>query len=313
MWYHLEPRGGGRITDAAWCYPEPTAGREDLKDHITFATGKGVSVTGPTAVAAPAAAARAGGGSQRRSKHGPTGGAGGGGDVAADHDSQASRGKPSKPGSTSTSPPAPLATRAADSSFIFDAAACSSKLSLANGGSTVLCHTNCGRAAQGTCFLARPFVAGRKYRVAVQVDSKPGRMCYFVGVAPKKFGVEEGQAAIRENREGVQGGHLNPLSVFLNPHGLLLTHLHTVCVEYSDRLPTLLNPLAERTCFSQAAIRAASFSLENLSAGLHGAPSLQSCCSLLAAAWPRWAVACWLRHAIADNQSSHRLTATVAL
>ena len=28
-------------------------------------------------------------------------------------------------------------------------------------------------------------------------------------------------------------------------------HLHTVYMEYSECLPTLLNPLAERTCFSQ--------------------------------------------------------------
>eukprot|EP01052_Picozoa_sp_SAG31_P067036 SAG31_NODE_25823_length_453_cov_0.884181_1_plen_63_part_10 len=29
---------------AAWCYPEPVHGRENLKDHVTFATGKGISV-----------------------------------------------------------------------------------------------------------------------------------------------------------------------------------------------------------------------------------------------------------------------------
>ena len=45
-----------------------------------------------------------------------------------------------------------------------------------------------------------------------------------------------------ENREGVQGGHLNLLSFFLNPHGFLLTHLHTVCMEYDERLPTLFAP-----------------------------------------------------------------------
>jgi hypothetical protein len=28
-------------------------------------------------------------------------------------------------------------------------------------------------------------------------------------------------------------------------------HLHTVYMEYSECLPTLLNPLAERTCFAQ--------------------------------------------------------------
>jgi hypothetical protein len=44
---------------------------------------------------------------------------------------------------------------------------------------------------------------------------------------------------------------LTPLGLFLEPPGLLLTHLHTVYMAYSKCLPTRLNPLAERTCFSQ--------------------------------------------------------------
>jgi hypothetical protein len=43
---------------------------------------------------------------------------------------------------------------------------------------------------------------------------------------------------------------LNPLSLFLEHPGPLLTHLHTVYTADSERLPTRLNPLAERTCFS---------------------------------------------------------------
>ena len=54
------------------------------------------------------------------------------------------------------------------------------------------------------------------------------------------------------NRSGVQGARLNPLGLFLEPPGPLLTHIHTVYMAYSERLPTRLNPLAERTCFSQA-------------------------------------------------------------
>ena len=45
---------------------------------------------------------------------------------------------------------------------------------------------------------------------------------------------------------------MNPLGLFLEPPGPLLTHLHTVHIAYSECLPTRLNPLAERTCFSQA-------------------------------------------------------------
>ena len=37
----------------------------------------------------------------------------------------------------------------------------------------------------------------------------------------------------------------------LEPPGPLLTHLHTVYMEYSECLPTRLNPLAERTGFFQ--------------------------------------------------------------
>ena len=51
-----------------------------------------------------------------------------------------------------------------------------------NGNATVMCHTNCGRPAQGTAFLDPPFEAGRRYRVTIRVDNKPGRMCYFLGV-----------------------------------------------------------------------------------------------------------------------------------
>ena len=39
--------------------------------------------------------------------------------------------------------------------------------------------------------------------------------------------------------------------VHLSPPGPLPMHLHTACVELSECLPTLLNPPAERTCFSQ--------------------------------------------------------------
>ena len=53
---------------------------------------------------------------------------------------------------------------------------------------------------------------------------------------------------------GFKGAHLNPLGLFLEPPGPLLTHLHTVYMAYSECLPTRLNPLAERTCFSQVAM-----------------------------------------------------------
>ena len=44
---------------------------------------------------------------------------------------------------------------------------------------------------------------------------------------------------------------MNPLGLFLNPRKGLFLRLHTVYMAYFERLPTRLNPLAERTCFSQ--------------------------------------------------------------
>jgi hypothetical protein len=58
--------------------------------------------------------------------------------------------------------------------------------------------------------------------------------------------------ALREKQIGGSGGSLEPPGPLLEPPGPLLTHLHTVYMAYSECLPTRLNPLAERTCFSQA-------------------------------------------------------------
>jgi hypothetical protein len=46
----------------------------------------------------------------------------------------------------------------------------------------------------------------------------------------------------------------------LEPPGPLLTHLHTVYMAFSERFPTRLNPLAERTCLSQAPPKASNIS-----------------------------------------------------
>jgi hypothetical protein len=69
--------------------------------------------------------------------------------------------------------------------------------------------------------------------------SKPVNPCATVG--------SQGGATER----GFRGLTRTPCASSLNPRGPLLTHLHTVCMAYSERLPTRLNPLAERTCFSQ--------------------------------------------------------------
>jgi hypothetical protein len=58
--------------------------------------------------------------------------------------------------------------------------------------------------------------------------------------------------AYREKQIGGSGGSLEPPGPLLAPPGPLLTHLHTIYMAFSERLPTCLNPLAERACFCQA-------------------------------------------------------------
>ena len=55
----------------------------------------------------------------------------------------------------------------------------------------------------------------------------------------------------REQQIGGSGGSLEPPGPLLEPPGPLLTRLHTVYIACSERLPTRLNPPAERACFSQ--------------------------------------------------------------
>jgi hypothetical protein len=69
------------------------------------------------------------------------------------------------------------------------------------------------------------------------------------GARPAAHGLQ--RAAVMEQQIGGSGGSLEPPGPLLEPPGPLLTHLHTVYMGYSERLPTRLNPLAERTCFSQ--------------------------------------------------------------
>lgn len=174
MWYHLQPTpGAARIENAAWCYPEPTAGRENLRDHVTFATGKGIAIGEPKArptVAEPL---------ERKG----TGGDGGGGRDS--HDSQELRSRHAPASGSSSAPsmiPAETPLFPVLSSHIHFGEHSTRFLELANSDTTVLCHTNCGRPAQGTAFFDPPFLAGHCYRLRIRIDSKPGRMCYFIGV-----------------------------------------------------------------------------------------------------------------------------------
>ena len=64
--------------------------------------------------------------------------------------------------------------------------------------------------------------------------------------------IKEHEVDGREKQIGGSGGSLEPPGPLLEPPGLgLFLCLHTVYMAYFERLPTRLNPLAERTCFSQ--------------------------------------------------------------
>lgn len=238
MWYHLQlparrprprpparvpiPGGGGggggsstptapMVQNAAWCYPEPSPGRENLRDHVTFATGKGIEISSSVKSVA-AKAVRSG----RRSGNG-SGVECARGALATDHDSQGSL--PPLPAAAATGLTSVLTPRGAagllmDSGMAreqltappprrpvcFDPAHLSQRfLQVSADHRSVTCHTNCGRAAQGTAFMAPTFHMGHRYRIAIHVERKPGRMCYFIGVAPRRFDPDAGQAAIRES------------------------------------------------------------------------------------------------------------------
>jgi hypothetical protein len=64
---------------------------------------------------------------------------------------------------------------------------------------------------------------------------------------------EENGTTTGEQQIGSAGGSLEPPGPLLEPPGPLPMRLPTVHMECSGCLPALLNPLAERTCFSQAA------------------------------------------------------------
>jgi len=190
------------VRDAAWCYPEPVAGREYLKNHVTFAVNKGVSVRCDGGCGCGGGGGGSRGGATRR---GGGGGGGGGGQTddgaarrALLEPAPRPRGPPLDDAAAETVPPPSVAAAAR---FFFDAAALSSKfLALdASSASLVHCHTNCGHTSQGTAFLTPPVERGEAAVLRIHCRSKPGRMRYFVGCAEERFSPEAGQAIIQRS------------------------------------------------------------------------------------------------------------------
>ena len=106
---------------------------------------------------------------------------------------------------------------------------------------------------------------------------------------------------------------MNPLGLFLEPPGPLLTHLHAVYMAYSECLPTRLNPLAERTCFSQVEEARVDW-IECAYVSLNGAPACASPMlgDVLRESWNFSGVVVSDEGAIEYIATRHRYTATLA-
>jgi hypothetical protein len=61
--------------------------------------------------------------------------------------------------------------------------------------------------AQGTAFLRPALRRGRRYCFEIQIETKSGRMCYFIGAAPRTFDMEAGQAEIRRRAAALENLH----------------------------------------------------------------------------------------------------------
>ena len=86
----------------------------------------------------------------------------------------------------------------AASPFAFDDAGFSARfLSTGESRRVIRCHTNCGQASQGTAFITPALRRGDRATLTIRCRSKPGRMRYFIGCAPKRFDTNAGQAAIQ--------------------------------------------------------------------------------------------------------------------
>ena len=105
------------------------------------------------------------------------------------------------------------------------------------------CGASSGGAVAGAPAPAAAAAGGGESQAASPASAAPSTGAATGGVAA---GMELPPPVLtREKHIGGSGGSLEP-------PGSLLAHLHTVYMVYSECLPTRLNPLAERTCFSQA-------------------------------------------------------------
>lgn len=173
----------GGLRDAAWLYPDPVAGRENIRNHVTFAVNKGVAITAQ-ALKSEGIAAVAGTSGEAVTNEG------------------ASR-RAALPATRPRALTAPLRTEAAapliDPTGLAFGETATRFLSVGDKPGLLWCHTNCSQAAQGTAFLTPSIRRGQTLTLHIHCINKPGRMRYFIGCAPAPFAVDAGQALIQRS------------------------------------------------------------------------------------------------------------------
>lgn len=179
------------LRDAAWLYPDPMAGRENLKDHITFATNKGVVI-----IASPGKEAVAG-------KSGEV--------VSNEGTSRRAAAPATRPRVPTPSLPAKEDITSADHAGVTFGALATKYLSVGEGpAGLVRCHTNCSQSSQGTAFLAPQIRRGQTITLHVRCVNKPGRMRYFIGCAPAPFAVDSAQYLIQRSSYALENLKAGP-------------------------------------------------------------------------------------------------------
>ena len=144
------------------------AGRESLKDHVTFAINKGIAIT--------------------EGHH----------DGAARMASQPAP-RPRTTQALAGGEGAATLEGAGRVSYAFSVAGMSTFLALGSSASTLCCHTNGGQRSQGSAYLSPPIRQGQAATLRIFCRNKAGRMRYFVGCAPHPFSPDAGQAVIQRS------------------------------------------------------------------------------------------------------------------
>lgn len=161
-----------------------------MRNHVTFATGKGILVK-EHGDAIHDSAAPNNPFEARRSR--PIAVAGFGTALQAV--------SPSKPPPTTPLAALPPSLRDGSASegtlLTFDPTRFSSRFLRLETPTRVACHTNCSQSTQGTAFLTPAIRGGEAVTLRIRCNAKPGRMRYFIGCAPAPFDVDAGQAAVQ--------------------------------------------------------------------------------------------------------------------